>query len=55
MPDDQFGGARWIDFVVPAVASGSDTIDILPRPNADPTGGAVTVLEIFAVLGLLVR
>lgn len=55
VPVDLLGGARWVDFAVPVAAAGFDAVDVLPRLAADAADAAVTMLEVFAVLGCELR
>jgi arabinofuranosyltransferase len=54
-PVELLGGARWLQFAVPEAASGFDVFDVLPRSEAGSADAAITVLEVFAVLGLDLR
>lgn len=52
---DLLGGARWLQLAVPEAAIGFDGIDVLPGSEAAGPDAAITVMEVFAVLGLELR
>lgn len=52
VPVELLGGARWFPFAVPEAAVGFDAIEVRPRSEAAGADAAITVMEVFAVLGL---